>query len=82
MPMTISRNSTSANVLKELFKVQLIPQDFHVPASRGYGKRKSSFFIKCFFQNHGGLIARLKSQKTIPDYYFSIIIVIIEHLFM
>ena len=63
MSMTISRYSTSANVLKDLFKVQLMPQDFHVPASRGYRKRESSFFIKCFFQNHGGLIAALNRKR-------------------
>ena len=82
MSMTISRNATSANILKELFKEQLMPQDIHVPTSRGYGKRKSSFFIKIFFSEPQWLNSCLKLQKTIPDYFFTIITVIIEHLFM
>ena len=33
---------------------------------------QSSFFVKRFFQNHGGYIAScLKFQKTILDYYFN-----------
>ena len=41
----------------------LMPQDIHVPALIGYGKRKSSFFIKIFFQNYGGLIAALNHKR-------------------
>ena len=47
MSMTILRNSTGVNVLKDLLKELLMPQEFHVPAS----------FVKRFFQNHGGFIA-------------------------
>ena len=68
MSTTISRNSTSANILKDLFKEQLMPQDFHVPASRGYRKRKSSFFIESSFLEPWWHNSSLKSQKTIPDY--------------
>ena len=35
----------------------------HVPASRGYGKRKSSFFIKSFYQNHDGLKAAQNCKR-------------------
>ena len=63
MSMTISRTTTSANILKKLFKDQLMPQDIHVPTSRDYRKRKTSFFIKIFFQNHSGLIAALNCKR-------------------
>ena len=33
MSMTISKNSTGVNVLKDLLKELLMPQEFHVPAS-------------------------------------------------
>ena len=45
--------------LKEL----LLPQEFHVPASTGYRKRKLRLFVK--------RLNRHKSQKTISDYYFN-----------
>ena len=69
MSITISRNATSANILKEL-KEHLMPQDIHVPTSRGYRKRKSSFFIIIFFSEPQWLNSCLKLQKTIPDYFF------------
>ena len=39
MSMTISRNSTDINGLKDLLNKLLMPQEFHVPASRRYKKR-------------------------------------------
>ena len=60
MPMTISRIATGVNGLKDLLNELLIPREFHVPASRGYGKRKHSqcsFVVKGSFRNHGGFIA-------------------------
>ena len=33
MTMTISRNATSANILKELIKEQLMPQEIHEEAT-------------------------------------------------
>ena len=66
MFMTISRNSTGVNGLKHLLNKPLMPQEFHVPVSRGYGKRKHSqsfFFVKRFFSKP----RCLKSQNTIPD---------------
>ena len=45
-------------------------RDIHEPTSRGYRKRKSSFFIKIFFLEPQCLNSCLKLQKTIPDYYF------------
>ena len=49
MSMTISRNSTGVNVLKDLLKELLMPQEFRVPASRGYGKRKLTL-VELLFQ--------------------------------
>ena len=61
--------STGVIGLKVLLNEQLMPQEFQAPVSRGYGKRKLtlvgssffnsqySFFVKRFFQNHGGFIA-------------------------
>ena len=59
--MTISRNSTGVNVLKDLLKELLMPQEFHVPAS----------FVKRVFLEPRRLYSCLKSQKTISDYYFN-----------
>ena len=36
MSMTISRNSTGVNELKDLLNEPLMPQEVHVPASSGY----------------------------------------------
>ena len=40
MSITISRILTSVNGLKDLLNEQLMSQEFHVPASRGYEKGK------------------------------------------
>ena len=75
----IHRCQRTQGSLKEL----LMPQEFHVPASRGYGNRKLRPFVKRFFSEPRWLHSCLKSQKTISDYYFnSNIIIIIEHLFI
>ena len=42
MSMTISRKLAGLNGLKELRKELLMPQELHVPASRGYEKKKST----------------------------------------
>ena len=81
------RNLTGVNGLKDLLKEHLMPQEFHVPASRGYGKRNSRhsqsfFFVINFFQNHGGLIAALNRKNQYLIIILIIIIVIIEHLFI
>ena len=39
MSMTILRKSAGVNELKDPLNVLLMPQGFHVPASRGYEKR-------------------------------------------
>ena len=48
-----------------------MPQEFYVPASRGYRKRKLRLFVKRFFSEPRWLYSCLKSQKTISDYYFN-----------
>ena len=47
--MTISRNLTGVNGLNDLLNEPLMPQEFHVPASRGYRKRKLSL-VELLFQ--------------------------------
>ena len=49
MSMTILRNSTGINGLYDLLNEPLMPQEFHVPASRGYGKRKLTL-VEMIFQ--------------------------------
>ena len=36
MSMTILKKSAGINTLKDLLNEPLMPQEFHVPASRGY----------------------------------------------
>ena len=36
MSTTIARNSTGVNGLMDLSKKQLMPQEFHIPESKGY----------------------------------------------
>ena len=49
MCMTISRNSRGINGLKGLLNEQLMPQEFHIPASRGYRKRELTL-VELLFQ--------------------------------
>ena len=63
----IHRCQRTQGSLKEL----LMPQEFHLPASRGYRKRKLTLFIKRFFSEPRWLYSCLKSQKTKSDYYFN-----------
>ena len=76
MSMNILRNLAGVNRLKDLWNEPLMLQNFHVPASRGYGRRNLahiSVFLLCrkVFQNHGGFIAASNHKKTIPGYYFN-----------
>ena len=48
MSMTISRMLRGINGHKDLLHEPLMPQEFHVPASRGYPKEKAfSVFFLC-----------------------------------
>ena len=55
MSMTILRNSAGVNRLKDLLNEPLMPLEFHIPASRGYGKRKLTLVEwNCFFNSQQG----------------------------
>ena len=74
MSMTILRNSASVNRLKDLWNEPLMPQDFHVhqvAMERESWHWWSCFFVKSFFSEPWWLYSCLKSQKTIPGYYFN-----------
>ena len=47
----VSRNSTGVNGLKDLLNEPLMLQEFHVPASRRYGKRKLTLVELLFHSN-------------------------------
>ena len=49
MSMTFSRNSAGVNRLKDLWNKPLMPYECHVPALRGYGKRKLTL-VELLFQ--------------------------------
>ena len=51
MFMTLSRNSTGVNGLKDLLNEPLMLQEFHMPASRHYGKRKLTLVEPLFHSN-------------------------------
>ena len=81
MSMTISRNATSANILKEL-KEQLMSQTFICQHQEAMERESLPSLLKSFFQNHSGLIAALNCKRQYLIIFFTIITVIIEHLFM
>ena len=53
MSMTILRNSAGVNRLKDLLNEPLMPLEFHILASRGYGKRKLTL-VELLFQLQQG----------------------------
>ena len=85
MSMTISRNSTGINGLKDLLHKLLIPQEVMRQHQDSFDDEYfyafSVFFLKRFFSKLWWLYSCLKLQKTRPDYYFNnieLIIVIID----
>ena len=63
MSRTIPSNSTGVNGLKDLLNEHLMPQEFHVPASRGYGMIKLTLAELIEYYTHHNKISTKKIGK-------------------
>ena len=66
---------------KDLLNEHLMPQEFHVSASK-VNIGGAAFSTPTEIQNHGGFIAALNHKRQYLIIILTIIIVIIEHLFI